>query len=650
MPGGIIQPSFAGFSLNLSPRLRGISFVGGGGVTAPQLEVNGKLIWLRPEELLAYNNQDPISTWTDHSGNGNNGTTGGTQRPLLNDEANVNAVNNHRVVAFATGYRFLLPDLTAMGLSGSTGAEVFLVVKAQNDPGTAGTGNGQLWKLGTSSSSDHYPFQDGKIYMGALSDTRKDPGYNPVQLLNVWHVLNVSSKTNEHVQRLNGIEVHRENSNTFAVISTPVIGLAAGGGYFTGWIAEFILFDHVLTTQDRDKVGTYLARKYNLPVSYSSPPEAPTSLVNTAGTFLVDGWNVILSWNDNSLIETQYEVWTRESSTAQFTLFEILPQDSTSKTYEGIFDTQAQIVVVAKNNNGYSDFSNIIQTTPPAPDTPTTDYVSGLSVNVSANYSGIAEWIFPNSGQPNQLGGGFTLQRRVNGGAWDTLVNALETAYYVDDLTGIAVDNDTVGYRFGAANLSDSQMHFSSILTFTVVDPLPAPGNVRKDISGSPLIRWDDLTGEIFYEIERNFERGTFEEHDSASADSTSVSASGYTDADFSFRARGVSVTGPGEWGYCPPSDPANLDFANDATTLSRPLFWTRRGGTSITSTGITIQRKIDSGSFSNVATGVTDDSYTDTEDLTVNLGQTVYYRVKETSTFGDSGWSDTISGTILAP
>lgn len=41
------------------------------------------LLWWKPESLVGFNDNDPITTWPDSSANSNNGTAGGSARPTF---------------------------------------------------------------------------------------------------------------------------------------------------------------------------------------------------------------------------------------------------------------------------------------------------------------------------------------------------------------------------------------------------------------------------------------------------------------------------------------------------------------------------------------------------------------------------------------
>ena len=110
-----------------------------------------------------------------------------------------------------------------------------------------------------------YPASDGSIQETFGTRTIKNVGVPPAPLTQ-FNLYNVSSKTNEFVVRLNGIDQYATNNNTVFFPSNPALG---AGSYslhrFGGDIAEMLVFNRVLTQAERERVQAYLGSKYLLP-------------------------------------------------------------------------------------------------------------------------------------------------------------------------------------------------------------------------------------------------------------------------------------------------------------------------------------------------------------------------------------------------
>ena len=77
--------------------------------------------------------------------------------------------------------------------------------------------------------------------------------------------------------RINGYLLY-QNTNNVASFGNNRLGKNYGE-YFAGDIAEIIIYDHVLTSLEREAVGQYMTQKYAL--ASMAIPDAPTSLAAT---------------------------------------------------------------------------------------------------------------------------------------------------------------------------------------------------------------------------------------------------------------------------------------------------------------------------------------------------------------------------------
>jgi hypothetical protein len=209
------------------------------------MPMNGMRLWLKADCAT-----NPVADWLDQSGRNNNAvqSSGGSQPTLL-----VNALNGRPVVHFNGNQYLALPNL----MNGASAGEIFMVVKSATDGGYR-----RMMRFGTSGYGSAYPWVDGNVYEDFGSTVQYGLG-NPPQALNQYHIYNVSSKTNEWVARFDRLEEHRETSNTVAFSANPLIG-HSNSETFAGDIAEIIIYDHVLTLTERDRVQYYLAAEYLL--------------------------------------------------------------------------------------------------------------------------------------------------------------------------------------------------------------------------------------------------------------------------------------------------------------------------------------------------------------------------------------------------
>ena len=234
-------------------------------------------LWLKADSgLLRDAPNTSINLWADQSGNGNHAT-----QPVKAAQPVwvPGALGDHPAVQFNGGSAFKVPNF----LNGLGSAEAFVVLKV------AGT-SGALWEFGDAPNPNAYPAADGSISDDFGSTTVQSLGIPP-QPLNQFHVYEVSSQRNNWQAWINGCLLYQTSETSFNSVSFAA-GLTLGasqGGYFSGDIAEVLVFDRPLATSERAAVNQYLDSKYSLApvVAITSPADdavlmGPTNLSITA--------------------------------------------------------------------------------------------------------------------------------------------------------------------------------------------------------------------------------------------------------------------------------------------------------------------------------------------------------------------------------
>jgi len=212
------------------------------------------LLWLKADsgvEQQSTNNS--IKTWYDQSGNTNNANqeTAASQ-PLYV----INALNGLPVVRFnpTNSQYFILPNL----FNGTTQAEAFVVLRAAADmPDTSRA----LWQLGAISYT-YYPDYNGNIVEDFGSTSLHTVG-NPAQPLDQYHVYEVASQSGNWSAWINGMLQSSTTTNTYSTNVYPTLG-NSGSYYFAGDVAEVLVFNRVLSADERDTVNGYLNLKYGM--------------------------------------------------------------------------------------------------------------------------------------------------------------------------------------------------------------------------------------------------------------------------------------------------------------------------------------------------------------------------------------------------
>jgi len=228
--------------------------------------VPGLLLWLKPESLYL-NDNDPVSTWPDSSGNNNDATSSGSLRPLYK----TNIVGGQPVARFDGGDDVL--NLTS-GLS--TVRTVFIVQKPD------ATGGNYIPLLGHSTLYDFHGEQvSNSKYFSNIYTASNIKGGNSLDngLYKNPDPGSFFSNTNVLEKDYNNfrvIEVHTTGNVSFDNISNDR-GIA--GRYFKGDIAELIVYDNVINTDDRLGLEVYLSVKYGLSFAQGPYTINPISLL-----------------------------------------------------------------------------------------------------------------------------------------------------------------------------------------------------------------------------------------------------------------------------------------------------------------------------------------------------------------------------------
>jgi hypothetical protein len=234
--------------------LRDIAFLRHGQQWVPP---DGLLLWYQADTLSGLNDNDPITTWPDASGGGNNATASGATRPLYR----TNIINSLPAVRFigTAGHFFDLPEF----FSGTeTAAEKFMLLSATNDPGINPYWGS--WRF-TGDNINLYPYLDGNVYEQFCSNIRPNVG-SPSASLQSFLIYNIRSTTNVYIINWNGLNIHNSASNTFTTAGlTRRLGRSGPEPHwFDGYICEVMVFNRILTTDERADVWNQLYVKWGL--------------------------------------------------------------------------------------------------------------------------------------------------------------------------------------------------------------------------------------------------------------------------------------------------------------------------------------------------------------------------------------------------
>ncbi len=124
------------------------------------------------------------------------------------------------------------------------------------------------------SSNERYPFYDGSSYSiyENFGSSSQSPYYLgvPAQPLNQFHIYEVAAaQSGDWYAWINGgTPLRHFTGNSVAFATSPTLGITPSGGgqasSFKGDIAEILIFNQVLSDDQKSVVRNYLRNKYGL--------------------------------------------------------------------------------------------------------------------------------------------------------------------------------------------------------------------------------------------------------------------------------------------------------------------------------------------------------------------------------------------------
>lgn len=208
--------------------------------------IAGLKVWLKADSLVLSDN-DPVSSWADQSGNGNNVAqgTGGFQ-PLYK----TNIQNGLPIV------RFDGTDDVLAGTFTITYGSIFTVANF-NSGGNFPSYNGLIVTQAGANDSEDYFNGDGSGTTN-LYATGATPFGNTTIWVNGVQTINFSPLAT--IKCLSGTDPTPASKTSLNVGNNP----GAAGRFWNGDVAEVIVYDTALSTTDRQRVEAYLSSKWAL--------------------------------------------------------------------------------------------------------------------------------------------------------------------------------------------------------------------------------------------------------------------------------------------------------------------------------------------------------------------------------------------------
>lgn len=217
--------------------------------------------WFDANQITGLLDNDPLPTMTDFSGNNKHfpqSVPANRGKYRTNRILNRPAITfDHTLQQFYSGPNFL---------TGFTAAEAFFIIKSGYDPALDGVSTGYA-KFGSNTQAVHYPYFTGTApatdaYDNFGSTSRYN--FNTTIPFNEWHVYHVLSENGTWLAYLDGELIFYSGSNTVGWTTAPLIGASNAAAYFSGEIAEVILYSNLLAASEVDLIYDYFNFKYQL--------------------------------------------------------------------------------------------------------------------------------------------------------------------------------------------------------------------------------------------------------------------------------------------------------------------------------------------------------------------------------------------------
>lgn len=244
----------------------GFGLGGAGGGTFSPSEISGLAVWLKADSLSA----SPVTTWTNNGSGANFSQSTAGNKPTW-----VDAVVNSKPVVRFDGTDDWLQSASAIDLDGTSALTIFAVTKAsattlaiiaeQSENFNSYTDS---WLLLHSEAVAGVPTVACKGDVGtsnAANSLTIDGGFRAIHA-----TMDKALASSEATLRINGggtVSRSADSNNAAGTFANRVIYLGSRGGaslWFTGDIAEFLIYDSALSTANIWRVLGYLCNKYAL--------------------------------------------------------------------------------------------------------------------------------------------------------------------------------------------------------------------------------------------------------------------------------------------------------------------------------------------------------------------------------------------------
>jgi hypothetical protein len=225
-------------------------------------DIAGLRVWLDPSDAGSITEAAGLVSQWDSLVNSYNAAQGtGSSQPTTGSVT----INSLNALAFDGSDVLTLSDTASTIMGASAAGTVLFVTKRNSDTGDA-VPNAAISDWGTDGGNQDYePYNDGTIYHGWGSNTRKTTG-NPSADLSAVHLFTIITSASEWTYKIDGTNHYTTGTNTVAWSSSaPRLCVANGASNAARHLGEILMYDTALTGTDLTNAQDYLSTKWGTP-------------------------------------------------------------------------------------------------------------------------------------------------------------------------------------------------------------------------------------------------------------------------------------------------------------------------------------------------------------------------------------------------
>lgn len=226
-------------------------------------QISSLWAWWRGDNVTQSSNA--ISAWPDKSGNGRDmtQTTASLKPTWVSSSANM---NNQGAVNFISDGASTFDSLNMPNMSSLTAAEMWIIIRINNDPPSAQT-RGGFMQVGTAAGSTLYPNKTDNNILDSWGSTVRRATGDPTPSLAAIRAYSVITTSSEWTNSLDGTQFFTTATNTVGFLASPILGGNGVDVGMDGLVGEMLVFSAKLSTTDRTNLKTYLATRYAITIA-----------------------------------------------------------------------------------------------------------------------------------------------------------------------------------------------------------------------------------------------------------------------------------------------------------------------------------------------------------------------------------------------